>query len=205
MTAGKTDLFCPLVYIATPFFVLFFGYSVSIIKGTSYFTSRYLVPSLAVFWLGTAILTLNAVKKLPSHVKRPVSVFIALVLAVSAVTNYRSQFLSEYDNSVNDMTDWFDKNLSADDGYIIYEDSYQIELCMRYYYPELKKYDFDNIDEIKGNIWYFEVKGYENELERSEDLGYNIVYIRPMSFDRYSFNLYRLDRKQTISGHTDVN
>ena len=92
------------------------------------------------------------------------------------------------------MTAWFDRNLSPDDGYIIYETAYQIEICMRYYYPGLKKYDRQSINEIKGNIWYFEVEGYEYELEKFKSLGYNIVYMRQMAFDRYKFNLYRLDK-----------
>ncbi len=194
------SLYCPTVYAAVPYCVLLFGYAASFAAGSSYFTSRYLVPSLGIFWLGTSILLSAALSKFPDKFRRAASVTIAVIIAASAIVNYTVQFKSEYDSSVNEMTEWFDKNLTPDDGYIIYESAYQIEICMRYYYPGLKKYDRDTVDEIKGNIWYFEVEGYENELEKFKSMGYNIVYIKQMSFDRYSFNLYRLEKPM----HTDV-
>ena len=71
------------------------------------------------------------------------------------------------------MIDYFDANVAEDDGYLIYEDNYQIEICFRYYFPELKKYDWDSVAEIKGNIWYLEVSGYENERFKAQSYGYD--------------------------------
>lgn len=191
------QLYCPLVFSITPFCVLIFGYAVSFAAGSSFFTSRYLVPSLAVFWLGVSLSADYTFKNLSGIYKKVFVIFTAVTILVSGIINYRSQFISEYDNSVNDMTAWFDENLSPDDGYIIYETAYQIELCMRYYYPGLKKYDRSNFEEIKGNIWYFEVDGFEYELDKFKDMGYNIVYIKTMSFDRYCFKLYQLQKNES--------
>ncbi|MCR4745062.1 MAG: glycosyltransferase family 39 protein [Lachnospiraceae bacterium] len=191
------QLYCPLVFSITPFCVLLFGYAVSFAAGSSFFTSRYLVPSLAVFWLGVSLSADYTFKNLSGIYKKVFVIFTAVTILVSGIINYRSQFISEYDNSVNDMTAWFDENLSPDDGYIIYETAYQIELCMRYYYPDLKKYDRSNFEEIKGNIWYFEVDGFEYELDKFKEMGYNIVYIKTMSFDRYSFKLYQLQKNKS--------
>ena len=192
---GDYNLYSPLIYAALPVFVTVFGYAVSFSAGTSYFTSRYLIPSIGILWLGVAILLVRVLTSMPLIPMQILSVIFSIIILFSGFINYRSQFLSEYDNSVNEMTYWFDENLSADDGYIIYESAYQIEICMRYYYPNLKKYDYSNINEIKGNIWYFEVDGYENELEKASSLGYNIVYIKDMAFDRYNFKLYQLVKK----------
>ena len=104
------------------------------------------------------------------------------------------EFKGEYFPRVDQMTEWFDENLGPNDGYLIYEDLYQIELCFRYYYPDLKKYDWDSIDQIKGNIWYFEVPGYEDYLELCEEHGYGKIFIDDMNFDRYNFRLYKLEK-----------
>jgi hypothetical protein len=66
---------------------------------------------------------------------------------------------------------------------------------MRYYYPQLKKYDLKHIDEISGNVWYFLVDGYEDELDHAIKNGLNFVYVDDFAFDRYSFKLYRLENR----------
>ncbi len=183
-----------ILFAAVFFSTLLFGYAVSIAAGSSLFTARYLVPSLGVFWLGCSILMDLCIQSTTENVT--ISRFLysgVIVLSlITGIVTYRSQFISEYADGVNRMTAFFDSALGPDDGYIIYENSYQIENCFRYYYPNLKKYEWDNADEIKGNIWFFAVDGFKKELEQAHNYGYNIQYIEHMTFDRYEFDLYRV-------------
>ena len=182
-----------LMFAAVFFSTLLFGYAVSTAAGSSLFTARYLVPSLGVFWLGCSVLINLCIRNTVGNImisKILYSALIALSLITGIVT-YRSQFISEYADGVNAMTAFFDSALGPDDGYIIYENSYQIENCFRYYYPDLKKYEWDTAGEIKGTVWFFAVDGFKKELEQAHDYGYNIQYIEHMTFDRYEFDLYR--------------
>ena len=187
----KSGTMTALSLIVIYAFVIGFGYGASILKGSSLFTARYF-PSLGCLWLGFSIMLNNTLSSAGKH-KKILSSIVLLIIIFVGLYNYRVQFVSEYAPAVNDMKDFFNNNLSPDDGYIIYEDAYQIETCMKYYYPNLQKHSWKNVDKIKGTVWYFEVDGYEKELEKASDYGYNIVYIRSMAFDRYAFRLYRLD------------
>lgn len=172
------------------------GYAVSAVSGSSIFTARYLFPSLGIFWFGAAILFSGCIEYLRSHKAGfAYSLLAAVTFAAVGLCTYSTQFSSEYDKSVNYMTEFFDNNIRDGDGYIIYESAYQIENCMRYYYPELKKYDLKHIDEISGNVWYFLVDGYEDELDHAIKNGLNFVYVDDFAFDRYSFKLYRLENR----------
>ena len=179
----------PIALFSCLYLTLILGYIVSAIAGESLFTARYLVPSLGLFWLGLSIMATDP--EAPFSMIRE-RIFIALML-ISLIAVYPQEFREEYASGVNKMTEYFDSNLNVDDGYIIYEDKYQIELCMRYYYPSLKKYDWENADECRGKLWYFEVAGYEDFLEKAAEYGYKYEFISNMKFDRYSFALYSLN------------
>ena len=178
--------------IAVFFAVLAFGYAASALKGSSIFTARYLFPSLGAFWMGTALFIDNAISSFPRRFRTCFVSTLLLIIVLTGFCTYRNQFISEYDDSVEEMKAYFDQNLTPEDGYVIYETAHQIETCMKYYYPEFQKHSWKNVDEISGNAWYFEVEGYEKELEKAKDYGYNVVYIKDMAFDRYNFKLYRL-------------
>ena len=182
-----------ILFTAVFFSTLIFGYAVSIAAGSSLFTARYLVPALGVFWLGCSILIDLCIRNTAGNnmITKLLYAWIFALALITGIVTYRSQFISEYADGVDQMTAFFDSALKPDDGYVIYENSYQIENCFRYYYPDLKKYEWDNADEIKGNIWFFAVDGFKKELEQAHDYGYNIQYIEHMTFDRYEFDLYR--------------
>lgn len=179
----------PAILILIPYFTLIFGYICSFISDGSIFTSRYLIPSLGLFWLG---LSIAAVDKEGFYPRCKTLIFTA-VMIISLIVIYPQEFKSEYASGVNKMTDYFNENLGVNDGYIIYEDKYQIELCMRYYYPSFKKYDWENADECSGKLWYFAVDGYEDYLKQAVPYGYEPEFISKMNFDRYSFDLYALN------------
>ncbi len=195
-TGRKMKEACALISVYIP--VLLLSYGLMLLTKKPFFSARYLVPSLGLLWLGYAILLsysegLIIRKDNDPLIKRSLLhlIFLILMFAVFSVC-YVQQFKEEYKPGVTSMLSFFDENLTEDDGYIIYEDNYQIEWCMRYYEPELKKYDPENIDKIKGRIWYFSVPGYENMLDEKVAEDYNIVYKGEMSFDKYSFELYEL-------------
>ena len=75
------------------------------------------------------------------------------------------------------------------------EDNYQIEWCLKYYKPDLRKYDPENLDRITGKIWCFTAPGYEYFLDEMPVKAYNKDYKGELSFDRYRFSVYTLERK----------
>jgi len=177
--------------------VLLLSYAMMIVTGRVFFTARYLVPSLGLLWLGFSLSVCAGQLRLPVSSPKADKIAILsviLLMTITAVTGYAMQFKEEYAPGVSQMLEFFDENLSPDDGYIIYESNYEIEWCMRYYEPSLIKYDPSDIENIKGNIWYFEVPGFEKELDDNVLSTYNKVYKGAMSFDRYQFNLYELVR-----------
>ncbi len=181
--------------IAVFFAVIGFGYGASALKGSSIFTARYLFPSLGAFWMGVSLLLENLLRHIPKKQKSLITSVLFVIIILTGSYGYYSQFKSEYDTSVNHMKECFAANIKPDDGYIIYESAYQIETCMKYYYPDLKKYSWKNADKIKGTAWYFEVEGYEDKLKKASEHGYKSVFIDSLAFDRYSFKLYRLDKE----------
>ncbi len=185
----------PLCLCAVPFLTLLFGYAVSAVSDGSLFTARYLVPSLGLFWLGFSVAAADEEAPL-TRIRSygPIIILIACLIAI-----YPQEFREEYARGVDNMTEYFDENLKTGDGYIIYEDKYQIELCMRYYYPEFKKYDWDNASGCPGDLWYLEVKGFEDRLDEAAAHGFTPEYISDMSFDRYSFSLYKLKPAEDIN------
>gem|GEM_PF-4822277 len=182
----------PLFLMLLPYLTLAFGYLSSAAAGGNLFTSRYLVPSLGLFWLGASIAATDS-EGLFNNVT---SGLFPVIMLSSLIAIYPQEYRSEYAPGAAAMTAYFDENLSSGDGYIIYEDKYQIELCMRYYYPELKKYEWETAGECSETLWYFEVPGYENYLEEAASHGYEAERISNMSFDRYAFTLYKLRKIQ---------
>lgn len=161
-----------------------FGSLASLLLSSNIFTERYMVPSLGLLWLGFSLAGSQLGKKLL------IPLFLMIILVDA--TTYISQYRQEYASGVTEMTSFFDQNISAMDGYLISEDDYQIEICFRYYYPDLKKYDVDHIKEIKGTIWYFLVDGFEEDFDKVKAQGYSSEYIGNFTFDRYHFKLYKL-------------
>ncbi|MCR5023486.1 MAG: hypothetical protein K6A90_04020 [Lachnospiraceae bacterium] len=181
-----------LMLFSVIYLTLLFGYGVSLAAGKSLFTARYLSPALPVLWLGAAIL-FDCVITAFNNNRYMITILIALIV-ITGTVDYRNAYISEYAPGVENMKAFFDENLTPRDGYLIFEDNYEIELCFRYYYPELKKTDWENAGNIQGNLWFFETDGFKKELDKAEKYGYNPIYIGDFSFDRYSFSLYRLEK-----------
>ncbi len=178
---------------------LLFGYAVSLSLSRTFFTARYLVPSLGPFWLGAAALAAGEAEYLLQNrgkAGRLLTVFFFLVFVSVLSVDYVRQFREEYIPDAGIMTDFLADSLSEEDGYLIYEDNYQIEICMRYYAPELEKTDWNHAKDIQGTLWFFEVPGFEEHLAEAAAHGYRADFVSDFSFDRYSFSLYRLEKEK---------
>ncbi|MCR5652078.1 MAG: glycosyltransferase family 39 protein [Lachnospiraceae bacterium] len=177
-----------LLYIA----VLTLSYILEFVTGRSFFSGRYLIPSFGALWLGFSILLFSDDTDTPGKAKKVIRSLIVVILILSGTADISSAFREEYAGDAASMLAFFDENIGKDDGYIIYEDNYQIEWCLKYYEPELKKYDPEKIDEIKGNIWCFVTPEYAEMLDEMPIKAYNMDYKGELSFDRYSFLVYML-------------
>ncbi len=182
-----------LILLSVLYLTLLFGYAVSCISGRSIFTARYLVPSLSVFWLGAAVLAGRMLILLPEN--KLIPAVLMAVISVTLVTGYIQAFHEEYAPGVDEMKAFFNGALGADDACIIDEDRHELEICLRYYYPELEKTGWKNAEKQTGNLWLFVLPGNEKELDNAVKYGYNPIYTGDFTFDRYSFSLYKLEKK----------
>ncbi|MBO4374719.1 MAG: glycosyltransferase family 39 protein [Lachnospiraceae bacterium] len=175
--------------------VLCLSYLLMLISGRSFFSGRYLIPSFGALWLGFSILLFSDRLHLPGKLPEAACVLILLILVVSGIVDFAGAFRDEYSGDVKEMLAFFDENLEKDDGYIIYEDEYQIEWCLKYYEPDLKKYDPEKMENIRGKIWCFITPKYAWMLDEMPVKAYNKDYKGELSFDRYRFSVYLLERQ----------
>ena len=192
LRTGKRSFSTGLLLLSVLYLTVLFGYGVSLAAGKSLFTARYLVPSLAVFWLGAAILsdlTITAFKD-----NRYMSGILAALISASLVTCYLQAFREEYDPGVTNMKAFFDINLREDDACIISEDKPELRICFGYYYPGLKCTNWKKAGDTNGTLWLFVSGEKRKALENAEKHGYNPIYTGDFAFDRYSFSLYELEK-----------
>ncbi len=183
-----------LCLLSVIFLTLFFGYGVSLLAGRSLFTARYLVPSLALLWMGIACFTDAAVSALDNN--RFLMLFAAVIIVLTGEQDYRQAFREEYVRGAEIMEAYFRDNISVGDRYIIHEDVPEIEICLKYYCPALKKTGWKKAAETAGNLWLFDRGDSKKPLEKAAEYGYNPKYISDFCFDRYSFSLYKLEKEE---------
>ncbi len=171
-----------LVYVLTT--ILSFGL-MSVTEST-FFSSRYLLPAIGILWLGAAL----SLDSLLSENKYVWFVTVPLI-AASLIVLYVQQFKAEYADT--SAFEEFINSTDDKDGYVIYEDFPEIEICLEYYAPWLKKYDLDDIKKAEGNKYVF-VNGdvHTDDVEKIKNLNYRIRYIEKLNFDRYTFGVYIL-------------
>ncbi|MBQ9551069.1 MAG: hypothetical protein IJU87_09690 [Lachnospiraceae bacterium] len=181
-----------LLLLSVLYLTVLFGYGVSFMAGKSLFTARYLVPSLAVFWLGAAMLFDLTI--IAFNDNRYMSGVLAALIAATLVTSYLQTFREEYDPDVTYMKEFFDENLGEGDACIISGENPGLQICFGYYYPGLKRTNWKNAGTTKGNLWLFVSGENSKALENAGKYGYNPVYTGDFAFDRYSFSLYKLEK-----------
>lgn len=183
--AARNGLILIAVYPAT----LLFGAAATILLKTNIFTDRYLVPSLGLLWLGFCLIA----GELTKYIKYSTAILFCLIFIIFC-QDYNIAYKTEYKPGVQKMLTYFDKNINKNDGYIIYEDNYQIEICFRYYFPDFTIYRDITAADCPGDLYYLQVDGYSDKIKEVIDAGYIPAYVDNFSFDRYSFKLYKLTK-----------
>lgn len=164
------------------------SFGIMVFTGSTFFTSRYLMPALGMLWLGAALILDEALLK-----RRILWAFATPIVVFTLITGYIKNYKAEYvDTSEFEA---FIDSTDSDDGYLMIEAYPEIEICLEYYAPWLKKYEVDQLDEISGNK-YLLVNGdvHTDDIEKIKSKGYEIHYKENYCFDRYTFKAYVLNR-----------
>ena len=169
-----------LIYV----FVTFMSFGIMWSTGSTFFTSRYLMPSIGILWLGVSV----SLEKVITE-KRKAGIFVLLILSAVCAVVYVRQYRTEY----VDMSGFkeFIAATGPEDGYIIYEDFPEIEICLDYYAPWLRKCEPEELDGVTGHKYLFVNRDIHiNDVEKIKK--YELKYIGNLSFDRYTFKAYEL-------------
>lgn len=173
-------------YILVYALVTMLSFGLMSVTGSSFFSSRYLLPAIGILWLGAAL----SLDMLLSENKYVWYVTVPII-AAALVVLYAQQYKAEYvDTSAFEE---FIGSTDDKDGYVIYEDFPEIEICLSYYAPWLKKYDIDEIAGVKGNKYVF-VNGdvHADDISEIKKINYDLSYVEKLNFDRYTFGVYEL-------------
>lgn len=171
-----------LIYVLT----IFLSFGIMLITESSFFTSRYLMPSFGILWLGAAM----ALGRLLSENKHVYFVSIPIMLTVFSA-DYIQQFRSEY----VDMSRFesFIASTGPEDAFVIYEDYPEVEICLQYYAPWLRSYDINGLSAVKGKKYaFFNGDVHVDDIEKIKKENYELRYIENLMFDRYTFRAYEL-------------
>ena len=200
-----TAAFYMIIYVC----IAGMSYFVMAITDSSFFSSRYLMPAIGIMWLGAAVASGGVILRIGQHetssggnvrIARLMRCMIpalgAAVVVSSLVICYRTQYAEEY---VDDTAfEEFIASTGEDDGYVIYENFPEIQICLEYYAPWLKAYGADELDGVSGSKYVF-ISGSANideESVLSEYTGskknYEAVSLGNYAFDRYTFKAYTL-------------
>ena len=121
--------------------------------------------------------------------KKQAGIFALLILSAVCIVVYVRQYRTEY----VDMSG-FEEFIAAtgpEDGYIIYEDFPEIEICLGYYAPWLRKCEPEELDGVAGHKYLIVNRDIHiNDVEKIKK--YELKYIGNLSFDRYTFKAYEL-------------
>ena len=154
--------------------------------GSTFFSSRYLMPAIAIFWLGAAA----ALDMLLTDNRYVWFIAVPLITATFIIL-YIQQYRAEYVD-ISGFKAFIDST-GEEDGYVVYEESPEIEICLEYYAPWLKSCDIDGIGDIKGKKYVFVNRNmHTDDIEKIKNRNYELRYIENLNFDRYTFKAYEL-------------
>ena len=157
--------------------------------GSTFFSSRYLLPAVGIMWLGAAVsLDLMISEKRSALI--PASLLAGAVLIVIYIQQYRIEYvdMSRFEAFLSQTGD--------EDGYIMYEEFPEIGICLEYYAPWMRSSTIDNIGDVAGKKYVFVNRTvHTNEIAEIEEKKYELRYIENLAFDRYTFRAYELIRK----------
>ena len=176
-------------YILVYFLVTVLSFGLMRATGSTFFSSRYLLPAVGIMWLGAAVsLDLMISEKRSALI--PASLLAGAVLIVIYIQQYRIEYvdMSRFEAFLSQTGD--------EDGYIMYEEFPEIGICLEYYAPWMRSSTIDNIGDVAGKKYVFVNRTvHTNEIAEIEEKKYELRYIENLAFDRYTFRAYELIRK----------
>ncbi len=154
------------------------SYLIMIVTGSTFFSARYLLPSIGILWLGAALAT--------DHIPHETYSRILLILIPVFILflTYRAQLKDEYKDSSD--FEKFIADLNENDGYLVYEDFPEIQICFDYYAPAAQNCNEDSINTVSGDRFIIINDTYDTKnLDLSQ-----FEYVGDYTFDRYKFKAY---------------
>ncbi len=201
MMREYTAAFYMIIYVC----IAVISFFIMAVTGSSFFSSRYLMPAIGIMWLGAAVAAGEAARRTGQYggderkarlIRYMIYGFGAAVMLIPLVICYTKQYREEY---VDDTAfEEFIASTGEDDGYAIYEDFPEIQVCLEYYAPWLRAYAPDKLDGVSGSKYVF-ISSSANTDEAAVLKGYSdneknfeVTYLGNYVFDRYSFKAYTL-------------
>lgn len=183
----KQSFYCGIILCSLPFLLILFALIITIFL-RPLFISRYLLPSLALFWLGFLIL-LNTLKY-----KKIYYLIFIILLIINIFISYTKLFNEEYFNNTSNTVNKI--NMVINDENILLTNIYDLsENVLQYYFPNNTVININNFNDnnnINEIILYFDEIN-NSSLDIIFNKGYNIDFIYCGNIDNaYYFNLYKI-------------
>ncbi|HAL32072.1 MAG TPA: hypothetical protein DIS68_08260 [Lachnospiraceae bacterium] len=167
------------------------SYGVMAVTGSTFFSSRYLMPAIGIMWLGTAIAVSDIpFDRMPSFARIGIYAVLTWLVIITLILVYSRQHDEEYTDT--SAFEEFIDSTDADDGYVICEDFPEIQVCLVYYAPWLTAYTLDDIDSVKGDRYLLVNENSKSAGEVHPEEKIDLKYLGTYSFDRYTFKAYAM-------------
>lgn len=168
--------------------VLVFGTIVSKIMTANIFVDRYLFFAHGMLWLFFAIEA--------GKLQKYYYIFVAIAV-YAGVMGYVQEYEIEYSTNPNEVIAYLENNV--EDGDILYtiEDAEEMAFCLPFYDESLTNYEdlSEAVKEAEKNdsgIWLTVMDYCDYDFSELERYNLKAVDKHEFTFDRYSFEMYRL-------------
>jgi len=170
--------------------VLLFGTVVSKIMTANIFVDRYLFFAVGLIWIFLSL----AVCRLDTRIYVSVVIFVL----ICGLVGYAKEYKIEYTESADDVILFLDKNVESDDVLYTIEDHEEMAFCLPFYDERLTNYE--ELDEAVttankdgSDIWLTVIDYSDYDFSELSEYNLNPVFEGTFSFDRYTFDMYKLE------------
>ena len=168
--------------------VLVFGTIVSKIMTANIFVDRYLFFAHGMLWLFFAIEA--------GKFERYYYAFVVLAIYVG-IFGFIQEYNIEYSTSPDDVVSFLESNVKDGDVLYTIEDAEEMAFCLPFYDDSLTNYEdlSEAVEEAKNNnsdIWLTVMDYSDYDFSELNQYGFVIDDGHTFTFDRYTFNIYKL-------------
>ncbi len=184
----KKNIIFSIYCIILPFIIIFTGTLFNIFL-EPIFVSRYMLPSVTLFWIGIINL-LNYI-----DYKKTFTFIFSIITICLATRGYIKGYRNEMKTGTSKIVQYINQNVSQND--ILASNINHLNwTVLEYYFPNNKIKEEKNIELNQNNIiWLLEDFDTTLNKEIYEKEGYNVEYIFEGNFDnQYYFKLYKIYR-----------